>query len=155
MIRANRCWAATESRCCARQASTPHLFVERGLADRLIEDEVSRAPEGSDFAAGVYKALQLSHFQRGHDWDAQRIGGSFNSEFVDYSTVAIGLYAAAAGIPKNEILAIQNDVAENSNYPPNMFYNTTYSHLPEQNVTNMDLGYSLFRSGAIAAPRTP
>jgi hypothetical protein len=133
----------------------PHFFVEQGLADRLIEDEVSRAPEGSDFAAGVYKALQLSHFQRGHDWDAQRIGGSFHSEFVDYSTVAIGLYAAAAGIPKDEILAIQNDVARNSTYPTNTFYDTTYSHLPEQNVTNTDLGYGLFRSGAIAAPRTP
>jgi len=96
----------------------PTFFVEQGLADRRIQEEVSRAPEGSDFASGLYEAYQLNHFRRGHDWDAQRIGGSFHPEFVDYATVAIGLYAAAAGMPRDEILAIQNDVARNSVYPP-------------------------------------
>ena len=74
---------------------------------------------------------------------------------MDYSTVAIGLYAAAAGIPRDEILAIQNDVAKNSVYPANTHYDRTYTHLPEQNVINTDIGYGLVRSGGVAAPRTP
>jgi hypothetical protein len=61
----------------------------------------------------------LSNFQRGALWDAQRIGGSFHSEFVDYSTVAIGLYCAANGIPKNHCLMIQDAVARNSHYGKN------------------------------------
>ncbi len=53
-------------------------------------------------AAPGYQVGALSNFRRGGSWDPQRIDGSFHPEFVDYSTVAIGLYAAANGILRNK-----------------------------------------------------
>jgi len=47
----------------------------------------------------------LPNFARNGLWDIQRIDGVFYPAFRDAATVAIGLYAAAAGIPINQILA--------------------------------------------------
>jgi hypothetical protein len=64
---------------------------------------------------------------------------------VDYATIAIGLYAAAAGISMNEILTIENYRARDSHYDPETRFDETYTHLPKRNVLNTDTGYSLFR----------
>ncbi len=86
----------------------------------------------------------------GGAWDAQRVGGSFHTEFVDYATVAIGLYAAANGIPKGEVLEIENLVTRSSHYGPREKMDKTYTHLPRINVENIDLGYHLYQAGRIA-----
>ncbi len=40
--------------------------------------------------------------------DAQRITGHFYDKYVEYATIAIGLYAAAYGIPEEEVLEMEN-----------------------------------------------
>jgi hypothetical protein len=130
----------------------PHFFVAQGLKDRQEEEAmVARGGEGGAAAALGYELGALSHFDRAAAWDAQRVGGSYHPEFVDYATVAIGLYAAANGIPRNEILEIQNQIARRSHYDPNTEMDKTYTHLPTRNIKNTDLGYHLYQSGRIAA----
>jgi hypothetical protein len=90
-------------------ALDPHVFVVRGLADRRAAEELPRSGlEGSDLAPFVLMAEHLAKFRYWGTWDAQRLGGKFHNEFVDYSTVAIGRCAAAAGISRSTILFIQD-----------------------------------------------
>ena len=66
----------------------PHFFVEQGLADK--ETEAAMLSSGSEAgapAAFAYMIQRLLNFNRGYGWDAQRLGGSFHTEFVDYATV--------------------------------------------------------------------
>lgn len=129
----------------------PHMFVVQGTRDgRMIEMLIK---DGSPLAALGFEAGALEKFNQGRAWDAQRIGGRFHSEFVDYATVVIGLYAASAAIPRDDILAIQNRFAQaESRYRAGTLMNRNYSNLPERNVVNTDLGYSLYESKRIRVP---
>jgi hypothetical protein len=136
----------------------PHFFVNQGIADqKMVADALKANPNfltpGNAAAvsgSAAYELNQLAKFNQGHEWDAQRIGGHFHPEFVDYATVAIGLYADAAGITENQILSIENNFALlESHYPPGTPMDSTYTHLPERNVANTDLGYQLVDSGRI------
>lgn len=103
-------------------------------------------------AALGYQTGVLAKFAWGNSWDAQRIGGRFQEEFRDYSTIAIGLYAAAAGITREEILTIQNlAAAAGSKFKDGTDFDKNYRFLPEVNVKNTDLGYQLFFFGAIGS----
>jgi hypothetical protein len=137
----------------------PHFFVNQALRDMKVEtgnllslpkEDGSRRKEGG-VAALAYQAAALAHFSRGGPWDAQRIGGAFHAEFVDYATVAIGLYCAANGIAREQSLTIQNLIARTSHYRSGEEMDKTYIYLPARNVRNTDLGYSLYQSGRIAA----
>ena len=55
---------------------------------------------GGAVAALIYEKDVLRNFRQYGVWDAQRIGGKQHKTFQDYSTIAIGIYAAAAGIPR-------------------------------------------------------
>jgi len=131
----------------------PHFFVSEGLKDKKVEQML--APYGGGLVALEYYGSELSKFWRGGSWDAQRIGGSFHPEFVDYATVAIGLYAAANGIPRDQILSIQDIVARTSKYPYGTEMDQTYIHLPKRNIRNTDLGYLLYQSGRIGVTAQP
>jgi hypothetical protein len=87
--------------------------------------------EGVDglLATVITEAYQLYQFRRWGPWDAQRVGRKYRYEFVDYATVIIGLYAAAAGIPRDDILQIENYVANTSNYDKGTKFDKTYTHL--------------------------
>lgn len=93
----------------------------------------------------AYMTAQLLNFDRGAPWDSQRLGGQYREEYVNYATIAIGLYAAAAGISRGEILEIQNLKARSSHFPPGTVYDAVYSHLPAKNVRNTDIGYRLYQ----------
>ena len=137
----------------------PHFFVNQALNDLKVEagnlvslpTEDGSWPKKDGLAALVYQAAALSHFRRGGPWDAQRIGGSFHPEFIDYATVAIGLYCAANGITKEHSLMIQNIVARDSHYKSDKEMDKIYSYLLTRNVHNTEIGYSLYQSGRIAA----
>ena len=97
---------------------------------------------------------ELSNFRRSGPWDAQRLGGSKHPQFIDYSTVAIGLYAAANEISRDDILAVENAFSIFSNFG-NVDIDETYTFLPKRNVFNTDLGYSLYSSGLVASKLEP
>ncbi len=143
----------------------PHFFVKQGTADKSRYDALSHIanPYGGD--AGLAMLLrefeQLYKFRQGGEWDAQRAGRKNYSEYVDYATVAIGLYAASAGISRDNILRLQDAYASrHSSFRrsteksgPDM--DETYTHLPRRNVANTDLGFQLYQSGLIRAAAKP
>ncbi len=79
----------------------------------------------------------------------QRLDNKFDARFIDYATVVIGLYYAAAGFPLNECLKIQNIYAAIFSNFGRVQMDRTYTHLAERNVFNTKLGYELFNSGRI------
>jgi RHS repeat-associated protein len=98
---------------------------------------------------GLEQTLEdLANFRRGGKWDLQRLSGQFDPRFVDSATILIGMYAASAGITRNQILNIENTVAIGSQYAKGTLMDSTYTHLPVRNVTNTDIGMRLVRSGA-------
>ena len=137
----------------------PHFFVRKGLEDKeLVREILAFGGETGSFAALAYIFAELSRFNRQFPWDAQRWGKWPHEEnyplFVDYATVAIGLYAAAAGIPKYLILEAEDLVGRGSNFG-DFIPDGTYTHLPERNVKNTGIGYDLFESGRIVAAPSP
>ena len=120
----------------------PHFFENAG-ASAANEDNIN--------AGGVAGMAGLANFGRGADWDAQRVGSDRlpTPAFIDFANVAIGLYAAAAGIPESTTLGISNWYARNSVFAPNAVPDPTYPHLRIENVFDTRLGYQLYRSGRI------
>jgi hypothetical protein len=130
----------------------PHFFVAEGLKIR----EMKMAPFPKDLVkvpeAEVIEAYQLSLFRASGLWDAQRVSGRYDQRFRDYASVAIGLYAAAAGMSEKETLDISNIVAAmQSHFAKKDTRDTTYTHLPVENVDNTKTGYRLYQSGLIGA----
>ncbi len=96
--------------------------------------------------------LGLKNFAQGGPWDFQRVGAdlTFDPQFVDFANVAIGLYAAADGIPQSVALTVANYYAEgHSNFGPTFVADSQYSYLRVQAVYDIQLGYQLYNSGAV------
>ncbi|MCQ8280166.1 DUF4214 domain-containing protein [Acetobacteraceae bacterium KSS8] len=127
----------------------PKMFVKQGLADS-IEYKALGTTDGGGAAQLAYLMGKVSAFKQGGVWDAQRVGGTFNSMYVDYATIAIGLYASALGISQNEILNIENSYAYLfSSYPQGTAMDPIYTNLPERNVINTGIGYELVNDNRI------
>lgn len=130
----------------------PHVFVRQGMADRKLIEELVRSGDEGVVNAVAYEIGVLSRFAWYMPWDAQRLDWKFLGEFRDYATVAIGLYAAAAGLSRDDILQIENLIAwAGSRFHQERKYDPFYHSLPETNVWNTDSGRDLFFSGRIRA----
>jgi len=94
----------------------------------------------------------LASFRQGGAWDVQRVDTDVRPTpaFVDYATVAIGLYGAAQGIPEGAILSLENDYAGRYSNFGNVPMDQKYTNLPARNVWNTRLGYELYQSGRIS-----
>lgn len=128
----------------------PEMFVREGQAIR--EKIVSAQKNGLDAPVEVMAELarQLANFGHGGLWDAQRVGGEYVDEYRDYATIAIGLYMAAAGVPMEEALSIENEYARRrSHFNPDEAKDDVYTSLPRRNVRNTEIGYELYKSGRI------
>jgi hypothetical protein len=126
----------------------PHVFVNEGTADQRIEMDMARQGAGTGILG--YMLGRLTRFKQGGPWDAQRFGGRFHREFVDYATVVIGLYAAASGMRQSEILEVENGYAALfSRYPAATLMDRTYTHLPARNVANTVIGFQLHEARRI------
>ena len=133
------------------QGMDPHFFVNRGIEDKEREYEILAQDSILGWVdAFLYMESELSKFDRGNIWDAQRIGHAYRPEFVDYATVLIGLYAAASGIPESLILLIENIIAFKNKYEKGENYDNVYRYLPERNVKNTGEGYYLYNSRKIS-----
>jgi RHS repeat-associated protein len=121
----------------------PHFFIDAGTA-------AGAAGSFSDFP-GVDSRVGLANFGQGAAWDVQRVGSDRlpTRDFIDYATVGIGLYGAAAGIPANEILTYENTYAGWRSSFGGVTMDSTYTNLPARNVFNTNLGYQLYQSGRI------
>ena len=80
--------------------------------------------------------------------DAQRIAGHYYKKYVEYATIALGLYAAAYGSPEDKILEIQN--LKIGKTLQDREYGKIYKNLPEDNVKWTNIGYELYNSKKIS-----
>lgn len=119
---------------------SPDYFIREGSK---LRDIYYIDPYGYDLLAGAV----LYDFRQGGIWDAQRVGGSFHPAYVDYATVAIGLWGASAKFPEETLLQIQNQYAALfSHFPESTPMDSVYTHLPIRNVTNTKIGYDYYRA---------
>jgi hypothetical protein len=124
----------------------PPFFVDAGAA-AAAAGSFSDAP-GAEGRAG------LINFGQGAPWDVQRVGSDPRptQAFIDYATVGMALYGAAAGIPQNEMLSIENRYAGLRSNFGNAQLDQTYINLPARNVFNTKLGCQLYQSGRVGGP---
>lgn len=127
----------------------PEMFVREGLAIRDKFNEALKQDSGLLLSQATAELIdQLRQFGQGGIWDAQRIQGQAVDEYRDYATIAIGLFAAAAGLPIQIALQIENVYAYlSSNFDEQM--DEVYTNLPRRNVRNTEIGYELYQSGRI------
>ena len=124
--------------------------MARLLADGVMYDAVSSTYEGAA-SQQMFLMVMLSQFRHHGSWDVQRVGGKFDPLYVDYTTIAIGLYAAAFGLSKGETLRIENRYAQlfHSTFASGARMDKKYTHLAERNAINIHIGYQLYNSKSI------
>lgn len=123
----------------------PEFFIRQGERLRHLPPE----------ALAPLVAADLYNFRQAGPWDAQRHDGRWVREWVDYATIAIGLYAAAVGLREGEILSLQNGYAYVFPDFGSAPKDETYRSLAKPNVFNTRTGFDLYKSGRIAAEPTP
>jgi len=129
----------------------PEMFVREGLAARSAFFGLTRLGAVS-LAVAMFVEL-AAKFGQGGPWDAQRINGQNVDEYRDYATIAIGLYMAAASVPIEIALVVENEYARrHSEFGRDELKDAVYRNLPERNVRNTEIGHELYRSGRISAP---
>lgn len=146
----------------------PHFFVRKGIEDRKRDEEALKyaGESGMLLFALTYGLIDtnLFNFDHGGPWDAQRISGHYYEKYVEYATIALGLYAAAYGIPEDKILELENMTAnidflialtEGRVSFPDREMDKIYRYLPEDNVKWTDIGYELYKSGKISPNSKP
>ena len=120
----------------------PHFFTRSGALD------LARMQR-----PGTLYVNSLANFRIGGPWDAQRdSGGNFIGEFRDYASVAIGLYAGAAGLTQNQIVGMADTYAGTASNFSSAQMDYEFRNLPSLNVTNMQLGFNLQQSGQVCTP---
>jgi hypothetical protein len=130
----------------------PEMFVQEGLAARNAFFGLTRL--GAVSLAVAMFVERAAKFGQGGPWDAQRINGQNVDEYRDYATIAIGLYMAAASVPIEIALLVENEYARrHSEFDRDEPKDAVYRYLPKRNVRNTEIGYDLYRSGRISAPR--
>lgn len=123
---------------------SPEFFIDEGMS---TADEVSNLLHIGDdsFAAPIKQFEKLFNFRQNGKWDIQRLeAGKFDEKYRDYSTIAIGLYSEAAGIPESLNLEIQNTYASLfSKFGKNDPMDKVYTSLPARNVRNTRIGHAM------------
>jgi len=119
----------------------PEFFVQKGQEAKAIADSLNF----SLWTRLNFLAADMKSFGQKGPWDIQRLGtGEVDQKYVDYATVAIGLYGGAAGMPRDYALSISNVYARfNSNFGKDAVMSRVFGSLPQRNVFNTDLGYEL------------
>lgn len=118
----------------------PNFFVDAGLAAAAADLD----------GTGVYAGLAA--FIHGGPLDVQRVGprAVYVDAFKDFANVAIGLYAAAAGIPQDATLFFANKYAAlKSGFSAKQKMDPTYPNMTDYGVYDIKLGYQLYQSGLI------
>jgi hypothetical protein len=135
---------------------SPEMYVREGLAYDFKAKLAAAEQGGMDQVATAWMdlAIQLSNFKHGGPWDAERISSeqAYVGEYHDPANMFIGLYMAATGVPQNDGLLIADTYARlfSSFEEPK---DATYTHLSQQDVADVKMGYDLYWSGRIRPQR--
>jgi hypothetical protein len=147
-----------------RQLWQLDYFTEGSIPDALIgvpqswtPDQLNEPSEENEQAlAGLTAKIsqELAPFVHGGSLDAERFDYNYVRDYRRYTSVATGVFMAAAGISRDDYLAIADAYASAlSTFSPNETRDPVYSHLAKQDVDDNLRGYDLYEAGRIRQSR--
>jgi|SRR5580692_11517339 hypothetical protein len=141
----------------------PEKYAQAGAASHLagyiqawksqIDEPVTR---NESVMAGLVAniAHELEPFTHGGSFDAERFDYSYVRDYRHYTSIATGVFMAAAGVSREDFLAIADAYAkELSTFDPGDPRDEVYSHLSKRDVEDNLKGYDLYESGRIRQSR--
>jgi hypothetical protein len=82
--------------------------------------------------------------------DAERFDWTYVRDYRHYQNIMIGVYAAAAGLPVEDVLKLVDAYATPiSGFSTKEKLDSVYAHSAQQDVEDTKFGYALYRSGRI------
>jgi hypothetical protein len=141
----------------------PEAYVEAGLAARSLSADIHRFNqlaatgllEPSALAGLAAKiALELAPFTHGGSLDAERFESYYVSDYRHYTSIATGIFMAAAGVDREDALAFADFYASlRSRFGPKETMDEGYPHSTRQDIEDNLKGYDLYESGRIRLRR--
>ena len=139
----------------AQAGTNSHLAEHIDQFKRLVQYDHNEPSEQNKQALGVLAAQisqELLPFTHGGSLDAERFGYSYVRDYRRYTSIATGVFMAAAGVSREDFLAIADDYASVFS----TFHEETdefYPHLAKQDVKDNLRGYDLYEFGRIRQSR--
>ncbi len=127
-------------------ADAMHELTElaRGHANiTALQDEIGRID-----ALSVAVASELLPFVHAGSFDAERFDNYYVCDYRHYTSIALGIFMAAAGVSKEDMLTIADDYAADFS----TFHEQpdgSYTHSTKQDIQDNLRGYDLYESGRI------
>ena len=134
----------------------PAGFTVRSTAEQFI-DQVSREVPGdpdlaqADMVTRAALATKLlAALAPGGVLDAERFDWTYVRDYRHYQNIMIGVYAAAAGLPVDDVLKLVDAYATPiSRFSTKEKLDSVYTHSARQDVEDTKCGYALYQSGRI------
>lgn len=142
---------------------TPEKYVEAGMAARSLAAEIHQFNEQA--AAGLLEpsamaglaakiASQLAPFTHGGSLDAERFDSYYVREYRHYTSIATGIFMAAAGVSREDALAFADFYASlKSKFGSSEMMDESYVHSTKQDIEDNLRGYDLYESGRVRSKR--
>lgn len=136
------------------QASKPCPPSGHALSPSSYQAEAQTAQllnNGINASGSFINAVNLLSFQRGGSLDAQAYGAS-----TAYGNYAFGVYTSAHGYSLSFTLSAANAYGalfSTYKWSPTLQPDSTYTHIPAANVSNITQGYNDQRSGSLCNPQ--
>jgi hypothetical protein len=125
-------------------APSPSSYQAEAQTAQLLNNGVN--------ASGSFiNAVNLLSFHRGGSLDAQAYGAS-----TAYGNYAFGVYTSAYGYSLSFTLSAANAYGalfSTYNWSPTLQPDSTYTHIPAANVSNITQGYNDQRNGSLCNPQ--
>jgi hypothetical protein len=142
----------------------PETYVQAGLiagshnlADNLhnalqaLQGDLSGALDAYPLIAALIGTGQdLLPFIHGGSLDAERFESNYVQEYRHYTSIALGIFMAAAGVSREDMLSIANAYAKRfSTFSAKEVPDERYTSSAQQDIEDNLRGYELYESGRI------
>ncbi len=145
----------------------PEKYAQAGAASHLadyvrsfkdaVQNELDAPNEFNEQAlAGLTAKIsqELAPFVHGGSLDAERFDYSYVRDYRHYTSIATGVFMAAAGVSRDDYLAIADAYASAlSTFSADEPRDEVYPHLSKRDVEDNLKGYDLYESGRIRQSR--
>ena len=127
-------------------AAEIHQFNEQAAAGLLEPSAMA------GLAAKI--ASQLAPFTHGGSLDAERFDSYYVRDYRHYTSIATGIFMAAAGVSREDALAFADFYASlKSKFGPSEMMDEAYAHSTKQDIEDNLKGYDLYESGRVRSKR--
>jgi hypothetical protein len=141
----------------AQAGAASHLADYINLYNQAVQNELNEPSEANEQALaglGAKIGLELLPFTHGGSFDAERFDYSYVRDYRHYTSIATGVFMAAAGVSREDFLAIADAYAnEFSTFDPSDPRDDAYPHLSKRDVEDNLKGYDLYESGRVRQSR--